>query len=323
MSLPARASTAAPATRGAPPIQIVATPGSGDGRALETARRLCGALRAHGRRARLDVFSDIDGLRRWAAEGPACSLLICVGGDGTQSMAAQAAMRRGVALLPVPTGFGNLFARHLRQPAEVGRAVELVERGEIVRVDVGVRNGEPFLCAEGFGVLADVQRRVEAGRRPPRPRWRRWLAYYRTAAGHLRSTRPTPLRVAVDGRLLAADAALVVVANVETYGAWLPLAPDASPIDGLLDVVAIRASSNREILARLLARHLRLPGAARGTLHALGRRVTVAAGGQQPDRVEILPRTLRVRVPPGTTARLRQALVARDAAARTRPARAA
>ncbi|MGH7266786.1 MAG: diacylglycerol/lipid kinase family protein, partial [Candidatus Rokuibacteriota bacterium] len=282
------------AARVARPIQIVATPGSGAGRALDTARRLREALSARGRETSLEVFSDLDGLRRWAADGPAFSLLICVGGDGTQSAAARAAMRRSVPLLPVPTGFGNLFARQLRQPGGVRRAIDLVERGEIVRVDVGVRNGEPFLCQEGFGLLSEIQRRVEAGSRPPRPRWRRWLAYYRMAARYFRETTPTPLRVVVDGRLLAPDAVLVVVANVETYGAWLPLTPGASPVDGLFDIFAIRASSKGRILARLLERHLRVPGSARGTLHCRGRRVAIAAGRGRPEDLEVLPRALPV-----------------------------
>ncbi len=37
----------------------------------------------------------------------------------------------------------------------------------------------------------------------------------------------------MDGRVVAVDATLVIVANVKTYGAWLPLTPEASPVDGL------------------------------------------------------------------------------------------
>ena len=81
-------------------IQIVATPGSGNGRAFERARRLRDGLRARGHRARLAVFSDLERLHHWAAQDRSSfSLLICVGGDGTQDTAALAAVRRSVPFL--------------------------------------------------------------------------------------------------------------------------------------------------------------------------------------------------------------------------------
>ena len=105
------------------------------------------------------MFEDLDSLRRWATAGEAgFSLLICVGGDGTQSMAAGAAMRRSVPFVPVPSGFGNLFAGALGHSPRVDHVLEVLEAGEIVRVDVGVRAGELFLCQEGFGLLSDIQR---------------------------------------------------------------------------------------------------------------------------------------------------------------------
>src|SRR5439155_1753092 len=142
-----------------------------------------------------------------------------------------------------------------------------IERGELVHDDVGVRNRDLFLCQESFGLLVDIQSTAEASANRPRARWRRGLAYYQTAMRYLRETPLTPLRVSVDGRMIARDAVIVTVANVETYGPWLPLTPDASPIDGLLDVFVMRRSSKRAILAALVQRHLRL---AAGTPHALG-----------------------------------------------------
>jgi diacylglycerol kinase (ATP) len=281
-------------------VQIVVTPGSGNGQALETARRLREALDARGQETRLDVFEDLDSLRRWARAGePSFSLLICVGGDGTQSTTAPAAMRRSVPFLPVPSGFGNLFAGALGHSVGVDRALESLESGEVVCVDVGVMNGETFLCQEGFGFLSDVQRRTEASTRKPRGRWRRGLAYYGTALRVLRQTRPTPLRVTVDGRVVARDAAIVIVANVPSYGALLPLTPDASPVDGRFDVFVMSGSTSA-ILARLLGRHLRIPGADRASRLFRGRHVSVAAPDSQPVELRMLPGLLPVVVPEAT-----------------------
>jgi diacylglycerol kinase (ATP) len=277
---------------------------------MNTALRLREALRAHRHEVKLDVFSDLESLRRWAAtDSTRFSLLICVGGDGSQSAAAVAAVRRAVPLLPVPAGFGNLFARAFGHPHRVDRVIDLLDHGELVHADVGVRNGELFLCQESFGLLSQVQERVEGSHADPRARWRRWLAYYQAALRHLRDTPLTALQVAVDGRVVTHDAVIVTVANVETYGAWLRLTPRASPVDGLFDVFVMRGATKPEILARLLRRHLRLPGVEQGTLVYRGRRVAVVASRSVRDELELIPGLLPVVVPPGTARALERDLV--------------
>ena len=205
------AARAISATRGRPTspsrlIEIVATPGSGNGRAMATAVQLREALRARGREVTLEVFSRLEQLHRWAATSATrSSLLICVGGDGTQSSAAMAAVRRSVPFLPVPVGFGNLFGRAFGHPTRVDRVVELVERGALIHSDVGIQRGELFLCHASFGLLSEVQDRVETGAYP-RARWRRWIAYYRAGVRHLRDTPLTAVEVAVDGQVVTNDA---------------------------------------------------------------------------------------------------------------------
>src|SRR5262249_30097724 len=202
------------------------TPGSGSGTARATALKLCDGLSAHRYAPHLEAFDDLDSLRRWAAEDDdRFSLLICVGGDATQSTTASAAMRRSVPFLPVSSGFGNLFARAFNHPTSVEGALDLLERGEVLHSDVGLRNRELFLCQESYGLIAEAQNAVEAAAHAPKSRLRRWLAYYQAALHQLRQAPSARLRVVVDGRVIAVDAALVVVANVKAYGGWLPLVP--------------------------------------------------------------------------------------------------
>ena len=299
------AARAISATRGRPTspsrlVEIVATPGSGNGRAMATAVQLREALRARGREVTLEVFSRLEQLHRWAATSATrSSLLICVGGDGTQSSAAMAAVRRSVPFLPVPVGFGNLFGRAFGHPTRVDRVVELVERGALIHSDVGIQRGELFLCHASFGLLSEVQDRVETGAYP-RARWRRWIAYYRAGVRHLRDTPLTAVEVAVDGRVVTNDAIVVTVANVATYGGWLRLTPDASPVDGLFDVFVMHGTTKREILARLLKRHLRLPGVDQGSQLYRGRRVSVAASRSAQAKLQLIPGVLPVVVAPET-----------------------
>lgn len=295
------------------PIQIVVTPGSGDGQAMTTARDLREALSARRYRSRLEVFSDLDSLRRWATrESDKFSLLICVGGDGTQSTTALAAVRRSVPFLPVSSGFGNLFARAFGHPHSVEGALDLLAHGRVVHSDVGMRNGELFLCQQSYGLIAQVQDEVESGAAAPRARWQRWLAYYRAALRYLRGVSPTRLRVVVDGRVVAVDAALVIVANVKTYGAWLPLTPDASPVDSLFDVFVMTGATHRQVFAKLLRHHLRIPGSGSGTLLCRGRRVSVSGLHSRRDQLEVLPQRLPVVVTPETAAALERGLARRE-----------
>src|SRR5215510_9089583 len=99
---------------GAKVIRIVATPGSGDGRALATAQHIHDAIQSRGWGSGLQPFGDLNALAAWSASCPrAFSHLVCVGGDATMSATAMAAVRHRTPLLPVPSGFGNLFARTL------------------------------------------------------------------------------------------------------------------------------------------------------------------------------------------------------------------
>jgi len=289
------------------PIQIVVTPTSGNGTAMQTALRLRDALVTRGRETSLEVFENLESLNQWAeTDGQPFAALVCVGGDGTQSATARAAVRRSVPFLPVSSGFGNLFARAFDHRNTMESALDLLAHGRVIHGDVGTRNGELFLCQQSYGLIADVQEAVESAAAAPRARWQRWLAYYRAALSHLRQTPPARLRVVVDGRMVAVDAALVIVANVKTYGPWLPLVPDASPVDGLLDVFVMKGDTHREIFGKLLKSHLRLPGAAAGTLLCRGTRVTVSGLGSGREQLEVLRGRLPVIVSPETAAALGQ-----------------
>ena len=308
----------APITRSLP-IQIVVTPGSGNGRALPTAQALREGLRARRYPASLKVFADLGGLRRWAAtERAPASLLICVGGDSTQSTTAEVAVRSSVPFLSVPCGFGNLFAEAIGAPRNVTEALDRLRTGHVVHADVGMRNGELFLCQESYGLIADVQEDVEGGGAAPRARWQRSLAYYRAALQHLGRQKIPRRRVVVDGRVVARDAALVIVANVTAYGTWLPLTPDASLVDGLFDVFVMRATSHQEVVAQLLLHQLGIPEAwGEKAMVYRGRRVRVSGPRRQSDVLKLIPGGLPIVVSASTAARL-----ARERRRSTAPARA-
>lgn len=273
-------------------IQVVVTPGSGDGRASAIAESLVEALHAGNRSVRLTQFDNAGRLARWSTTcASTFSHLVCVGGDATMSAAAPAAVRHRVPMVAVPSGFGNLFASTFGCSSDVASVLETIERGEVVYVDAGTCRGELFLSHESFGMLDDIQNSVE-GPRQPRARALRFLAYYRAGLSFLARALPWSIRVEVDGVLVARRAALVTVANVKAYGDLLTLTPDASPMDGRLDVFVIPRTTRFGLWTRLFKLLLRLPQAPNDVLVRRGRRVTVQVRGRERQEIRVLPGAL-------------------------------
>src|SRR5262249_10830281 len=167
-------------------VQLIVTPGSGEGRALGTAQGIERALARVGYTAGIQTFDDLESLLHWADNCQSSfSHLVCVGGDGTQSAAARAAIRLGVPLVPVPTGFGNMFARAFGHRAEPEAVVSLMERGEVCAIDVGTTGDDLFLSHKSYGPLQDTEASVEGRRDRLRPRLLRTLAYYAMGGRYL------------------------------------------------------------------------------------------------------------------------------------------
>ncbi len=289
-------------------VQIIVTPGSGEGRATTTARGLKDTLEKRGDTVTIRTYKSLAALTRWAktCEGD-FTHLVCVGGDATQSAAAAAAVRLSVPFLPVPNGFGNIFARAFGHPDRVEAVAELLDCGEVRRVDVGVVNDEEiFLSHHSYGPLQRIQDTVEEGRAQPKSRVARYLTYYGMAKRFVIDARPPSLRVEVDGALVADGAVLVTVANVETYRGFLSLTPTASPIDGLFDVFIVPRMSKLRFATLLLRMMLKVRGRWDDVLLFRGRSVTVTVNGRRREEIRTVRRALPLLVPPGSIERLAQ-----------------
>lgn len=294
----------------APPVQIIVTPGSGAGRAVLTARDLHRQLVEHGYAPRMQAFRTLEDLIRWTRE---CrgdfSYLVAIGGDATMSAAAAAAIRLSVPYVPVPSGFGNLFAGTFEHPNGVADIASLLGTGDLIWCDVGVSGSGMFLSHQSFGLISRIQEEVEHMRRQPRQRTLRLLSYYRMAAR--RSSEPLDsIRVEIDGRPLPGKAGLVTIANVETYRGFLNLTPGASPADGLLDVCVIPRTTAAGTLARLVKVMLHAPGCRDGLGVYRGRHVRVWVNRRKPEDVRVLGGVLPLLVPAGGLDRLQARLFA-------------
>ncbi|MEO8621371.1 MAG: diacylglycerol kinase family protein, partial [bacterium] len=90
------------------------------------------------------------------AVGRSYDIVFTLGGDGTAMEVAGSLAGSGVPIGVLPGGTGNLLARALGIPRNVGRAVPALMRGDIRKIDLGVVFGHRFAVAAGVGIDASM-----------------------------------------------------------------------------------------------------------------------------------------------------------------------
>ncbi|MFF0311447.1 diacylglycerol kinase [Streptosporangium sp. NPDC004379] len=208
------------------------------------------------------------------AEGPGA--LVAFGGDGLVHLAVQAVAGTDVPLGVIPAGTGNDIAAALGLPVrDPLAAADAVLRGRVRTVDAARAGADEWFA----GVVAcGFDSRVNE--RANRLTWPPGMARYVVAlAQELRSFRPIPFRLDLDGEVVEREAMLVAVGNTCSYGAGMRVCPAAVPDDGLLDVTILGAVPRGEFL-RTFPRvyrgtHVSHPSV---TVHRV-RRVTLEAPG--------------------------------------------
>ncbi|MDA2980731.1 MAG: diacylglycerol kinase family protein [Actinomycetota bacterium] len=171
------------------------------------------------------------------------SVLVVVGGDGMVHLGANLAREKQVALGIIPAGTGNDLARHLGLPlgsipeatAHLIRALESNPR----QIDVGVATSphgreHPFACVFSAGFDALVNERANT-LRFIRGRHRYTVALLIELA----KLRPITYTLTIDGVEETASYLLVAVANSQSFGGGMKVTPDASLVDGMLDVFTL------------------------------------------------------------------------------------
>jgi diacylglycerol kinase (ATP) len=192
-----------------------------------------------------------------------CDEIIAAGGDGTLNEVVNGMANRfdSVRLGLIPLGTGNDFARCLNLPSAVEENIDIALSGETTALDLVRANSERVrffvnVSAGGFSGLVDEKLTPELKRT--------WgpLAYVRSAAAALPELHAYRTVVELDRRqVLDVDLYNVVVANGRFVAGGLPIAPEADPADGLLDVVLIPSRPTSEVVLVatqiLLGKHLK------------------------------------------------------------------
>lgn len=193
-----------------------------------------------------------------------CDYIIVAGGDGTLNEVINAiampSWRHGVRVGLLPLGTANDFARSIGLIADVEVAIDVLSSKKTARIDLVRMTGQRtryFVNASCGGFSGVVNEKLTPEIKSS------WgpLAYLRSAAAALPELHAYRTTVIFDeSEKLMLDLYNVIVANGRFVAGGLPIAPEADPRDGLLDIVLVPRRSAPEmallIAEMFLGKHL-------------------------------------------------------------------
>ncbi|WP_276132835.1 diacylglycerol/lipid kinase family protein [Polluticoccus soli] len=160
--------------------------------------------------------------------------VVAVGGDGSVNDITAGLWGSDTALAIVPKGSGNGMARTLGIPRNTEQAIDIINKGNLTKIDIGFANGVPFIS--NAGVAFDVLISNEFAKST-----RRGFAIYSwLVTKHLWMYKENDWTIKIDGNEVKEKAFIISVANGKQFGYNFQIAPEASWTDGLFDIIVIR-----------------------------------------------------------------------------------
>jgi diacylglycerol kinase family enzyme len=174
----------------------------------------------------------------------AVDLVVVAGGDGTVRVVCAELAGTDIPVAVLPAGTGNLLARNLGISLDMDDALTEVLDGTERRIDSVLIEGDEltsdrFVVMAGMGLDAaiiadapdDLKKRVG------------WAAYVVSTIKNLNHP-SVRVEITVDDQApVRRRARTVVIGNVGTLQANIPLLPDAVPDDGIIDAVVLAPRS--------------------------------------------------------------------------------
>jgi len=157
--------------------------------------------------------------------------IVVAGGDGTVCEIVNGLAGKSVPIGILPRGTGNVLAKELGIPKSVRKAVAVVLKGKLLRLDVGIAGARRFILMASAGYDAQVVALAHRTRRGRFGYANFLLPMWRT----LKRGDFPEIRVETDSRVFPCHH--VIIANVSSYGGPFRPAPGAIYNDGQFDVV--------------------------------------------------------------------------------------
>jgi diacylglycerol kinase (ATP) len=227
-------------------LLLLANPTSGGGKGAKLKVEVMARLKLLGKE-----FTDISGTSyesalvnlRESKKQYQSGVVIVIGGDGMVHLAIQELANSDFAMLLIPGGTGNDFARSAG--LSIDKPLEALDRGlrePVQRVDLGRVNGRFFaeILSTGFDSLVNE--------RANRIHWQSKRKYDLAMLLELPLFKPLEYQIQLDTQEFSTEAMLIAVANGASYGGGMKVCPDASLTDGFFDVMILEPVSKFEFL---------------------------------------------------------------------------
>lgn len=165
-------------------------------------------------------------------------LVIAAGGDGTlnEVVAGISPFENRPKVGLIPMGTTNDFARAMRIPRDIEKAVDIILAGETIPVDVGLVNNRYFINIAGGGKMTELTYDVPSKLKTVLGQ----LAYYIKGIEMIPSIRASRLRIEYDGEVFEDEAMMFLIGLTNSVGGFEKLAPDSSINDGKFTLLILR-----------------------------------------------------------------------------------
>ena len=167
--------------------------------------------------------------------------VVAAGGDGTISLLANE-LPENTPLAILPLGTENLLAKYLGVSADPTALANMIVAGNCRQLDVGSANGKLFLVMASCGFDADVVHRLHSNRQGHIRHW----SYAKPIVSAIRKYKYPKIRISFDSddsHQMAVSPCWAFIFNVPRYAMNLPIAAEANPEDGMLDLCTFRGGS--------------------------------------------------------------------------------
>ncbi len=173
------------------------------------------------------------------------SYILIAGGDGTVDVLLNAMKEKGLNL-PIgilPVGTANDFGKFINMPQDIEEACKQILSSKPVKVDIGKVNDRYFINVASTGLFTDVSQKTDVALKNAVGK----LAYYIKGIEELPNFRKLKIKLKSKEVNYDGEMYLMLIFNGQTAGNF-KLATRSSAMDGLLDVIVIKAVQIFEIL---------------------------------------------------------------------------
>jgi YegS/Rv2252/BmrU family lipid kinase len=160
--------------------------------------------------------------------------VVAVGGDGTINEIGEGLSGTKTALGVVPFGSGNGFAYHIGIRRDITKAIQLLNKCHISKIDTGTANGRFFINVAGLGLDATVAFKTKFNKK------RGFIPYFINTLKESINFKYLRLKIITEEKSWEGEYAMAVVANGSVYGYDFTIAPLASLNDAKFDVVLVK-----------------------------------------------------------------------------------